>query len=192
LDAKVKLQTVTDNKTPGFKTDEDCNYVFSIKEPEDREYTLSVEKEGYVFQNLNVEIGGATEFEKSVTKTVMLKKLEVGVSSVLRNIYFDYGKATFKQESYTELNKLENMLKQNERINVEISGHTDNVSSAAFNMKLSESRAKAVKDFLVSKGIDTRRVTAVGYGEERPIASNDDEIDGRELNRRVEFKVLNN
>jgi outer membrane protein OmpA-like peptidoglycan-associated protein len=59
-------------------------------------------------------------------------------------------------------------------------------------MKLSLRRAKAVKDYLVSKGIDTRRVTAVGYGEERPIASNDDEVDGRELNRRVEFKVLDN
>ena len=84
------------------------------------------------------------------------------------------------------------MLKQNERIKVEISGHTDNVSSAAFNKKLSSKRANAVKDFLVSKGIDTRRITTVGYGEERPLASNDDEIDGRELNRRVEFKVLEN
>lgn len=84
------------------------------------------------------------------------------------------------------------MLKQNERIKVEIAGHTDNVSSADFNMKLSLKRANAVKDFLVSKGIDTRRVTTAGYGEERPIASNDDEKDGRELNRRVEFKVLDN
>ncbi len=192
LDAKVKLQRVADNTVPGFKMDEDRNYVFSIKEPEAKSYTLSVEKDGYVYQNFNIEIDGATEFEKSVTKMVLLKKLEVGVTSVLRNIYFDYGKATFKQESFPELSKLENMMKQNDRISVEISGHTDNVSSASFNLKLSEKRAQAVKDFLVSKGVDTRRVTAVGYGEERPIASNDDEKDGRELNRRVEFKVLNN
>lgn len=192
VEAKVKLQRVTDNTVSGFRTEAPGVYIFAVKSPEIDEYTLSVESDGYAFQNFTVEIRGASEFERSASITVLMKKLEVGTVSILRNIYFDYGKATFKDASYSELNKLENMLKQNERVRIEIAGHTDNVSSAAFNMKLSLKRANAVKDFLVSKGIDTRRVTTVGYGEERPIASNDDEKDGRELNRRVEFKVLDN
>lgn len=193
LEAKVKLQGAKDNVIVGSRMMEEGVYMFSIKEPDPKSYNLSVEREGYIFQNLIVDIDGASEEEeKTVNKTIELKKLVVGATSVLRNIYFDYGKATFRDESYAELNKLENMLKQNDRVQVEISGHTDNVSSAAFNKKLSLKRANAVKDFLVSKGIDTRRVTTVGYGEERPLASNDDEKDGRELNRRVEFKVLGN
>jgi outer membrane protein OmpA-like peptidoglycan-associated protein len=142
--------------------------------------------------NQSVRIEGASTEAKSLSKTIEMQKLVVGVSSVLRNIYFDFDKATFQNESYNELNKLERMLKQNEALSVEISGHTDNIGGKAYNLQLSKRRAEAVKDFLTSKGIDARRVTAVGYGEANPLASNDDETDGREINRRVEMKVLGN
>ena len=75
-------------------------------------------------------------------------------------------------------------------MSIEIAGHTDAVGTKEYNQNLSVRRALAVKNFLVKKGIDQRRVKAVGYGKSRPLASNDDEADGRELNRRVEFKVL--
>lgn len=192
LDAKVRLQGASDNVVVGSRVMEPGTYEFKIKSEEQKEYQLSAELDGYIFQNLKVTLAGASEDGGSEGKIIEMKKLVVGARSVLRNIYFDYGKAVFRTESYAELNKLENMLKQNENLKVEISGHTDNVSSASFNLKLSQRRANAVKDFLVSKGIDTRRITAVGYGEERPLASNDDEKDGRELNRRVEFQVLGN
>lgn len=192
IEAKVKLQRSNDNLPVGSRTEGPGLYVFSIRNKGAGQYNLSVEMEGYVFQNLVVALEGASVDGSVVNKTVALQKLVVGATSILRNIYFDFGKATFKQESYSELNKLENMMRQNDRISVEISGHTDNVSSAAFNKRLSLLRANAVKNFLTSKGIDTRRVTTVGYGEERPLASNDDEKEGREINRRVEFKVLGN
>ncbi len=118
-----------------------------------------------------------------------MQKLEMGVVSVLRNLYFDFDKATFKQESYNELNKLERMMLQNPNLKVEIAGHTDVVGTKNYNLFLSRKRAEAVKDFLTKKGIDSRRIKIVGYGSSRPLASNDDEKDGRELNRRVEFKV---
>ena len=192
LDARVKLQGLKDNVAVGFSPVGNGAYEFSIKEKSAKDYRLSVEKEGYIFQNQSIRIEGASEQVKTKTLIVELRKLKVGVSSVLRNIYFDFAKATFLQESYNELNKLETMLKQNTGMQVEISGHTDSVGPAEYNKQLSQRRANAVKNFLTSKGIDARRIKAVGYGEDKPIASNDDNADGREINRRVEFKVLGN
>jgi outer membrane protein OmpA-like peptidoglycan-associated protein len=78
---------------------------------------------------------------------------------------------------------------QNPNMKVEIAGHTDVVGTKNYNLFLSRKRAEAVKDFLTKKGIDSRRVSIVGFGATKPLASNDDEKEGREVNRRVEFRV---
>jgi outer membrane protein OmpA-like peptidoglycan-associated protein len=188
LDAKVRLQGAKDNVVVGATSSAPGTYEFSITATNAKDYRLSIEREGYIFQNFAVNIPAAGG--KSQTRTIELRKISVGVSSILRNIYFDFGKATFQEASYAELSKLENMMKQNSGVSVEISGHTDNVGGTAYNKKLSQLRANAVKNFLTSKGIDARRIQAVGYGEEKPLASNDDEAEGREINRRVEFKII--
>jgi outer membrane protein OmpA-like peptidoglycan-associated protein/tetratricopeptide (TPR) repeat protein len=192
LDAKVRLQGLRDNVVVAGTAAGAGGTEFMIRAEEPKDYRLSVELEGYAFVNQNVRLDGASETERTVTRTVELRKLTTGVVSVLRNIYFDFDKATFRTESYTELNKLERMMAENPNLKVEIAGHTDAVGTAAYNKLLSQRRAEAVKDFLTKKGIDPRRITAVGYGKTRPLASNDDEAEGRELNRRVEFKVLGN
>jgi len=192
LDAKVRLQGLRDNVVVAGTATAAGSMEFIIRSEETKDYRLSVELEGYAFVNQNVRLDGASDRERTVTRTVELRKLTTGVVSVLRNIYFDFDKATFRTESYTELNKLERMMAENPNLKVEIAGHTDAVGTAAYNKILSQRRAEAVKDFLTKKGIDPRRITAVGYGKTRPLASNDDEEEGRELNRRVEFKVLGN
>ncbi|HZX74954.1 MAG TPA: OmpA family protein, partial [Cyclobacteriaceae bacterium] len=192
LEANVKLRGVADNVSIMASSKGAGIYEFLITSASPKDYQLSVEKEGFAFVNETLPIDAAGEFAKTATHTVLMRKLEVGVRQVLRNIYFDYDKATFQSTSYNELNKLETMMKQNSGVKVEISGHTDNFGKADYNKQLSLKRANAVKDFLISKGVDTRRVTAVGYGEEKPLVSNDDESDGRSINRRVEFKVLGN
>jgi outer membrane protein OmpA-like peptidoglycan-associated protein len=192
LAAKVSLRGVKDNVIVGSNPVKPGVYEFRITHPDAKDYRLSIEKAGYVFLNEDVNIRGAADREDVVTRTIQLRRLNVGTTSVLRNIYFDYDKATFATESYGELSKLESMLRQNPQIKVEISGHTDNYGHWQYNRTLSQKRAEAVKDFLTKKGIDSRRIKAVGYGESRPLASNDDESEGRELNRRVEFKVLQN
>lgn len=192
LAVKVRMQGVNDNVIVGSTPIEAGVYEFRITSAAAKDYRLSIEKEGYVFHNQNVKIEGATENEKTLTRTIELRKLSVGTTSILRNIYFDYDRASFKTESYNELNKLEGMLRQNSQIKIEISGHTDSYGHWQYNRTLSQKRAEAVKDFLTKKGIDSRRIKAVGYGESKPLATNDDEDEGRELNRRVEFKVLQN
>ncbi|HEY5749139.1 MAG TPA: OmpA family protein [Chryseolinea sp.] len=190
MEPKIRLVGAKDNVIVPMTPKGGGVYEFSVTNAKPKDYRLSVEQEGYVFVNQNLRIEGATSKEKTINKTIEMRKLVVGVFSILRNIYFDFDKASFKTDSYTELNKLEAMLNQNPGMVVEIGGHTDAVGTKEYNVNLSQRRAQAVKDYLVKKGIDTRRVKPVGYGKTKPLASNDDEEDGRELNRRVEFKVL--
>jgi outer membrane protein OmpA-like peptidoglycan-associated protein len=192
LNAKVRLQGLKDNVLVKSIPSEPGIYEFEIVSNKPKDYRLTVELDGYIFQNQKIKIDAASTEEKTLTRTIELRRLTVGVTSILRNIYFDFDRATFKTDSYPELNKLEAMLRQNSNIIVEIGGHTDGVGSKEYNIFLSRKRAEAVKDYLTKKGIDTRRIKVVGYGKTKPLASNDDENDGRELNRRVEFKVLKN
>ncbi len=192
LDAKVKLVGAKDNVIIGSTSNGNGVYEFTIKNGQAKDYRLSVDRDGYAVQNMNVKIQGATTEEKTINRTIELRKLSVGVTSILRNIYFDFDKASFQTESYAELNKLEAMMRTNSNMTIELAGHTDAIGTKAYNMFLSQKRAEAVKDYLTKKGIDTRRIKAVGYGKTKPLASNDDEDEGRELNRRVEFKVLSN
>ena len=108
--------------------------------------------------------------------------------ATLKNIFFDTGKSVLLPASFPELDKLVAALKQNSN-SIEISGHTDNSGNEKENMKLSEARARAVADYLISKGIDAKRVKYKGYGSSKPIADNATE-EGKQKNRRVEFEII--
>jgi outer membrane protein OmpA-like peptidoglycan-associated protein len=165
-------------------------YEFAIMSTVPKEYVVSIELEGYIFENVKVSLGRATEESQTVTRKVQLRKVAVGEVSALRHVFFDFAKASLQEASFDELNMMLTMMKQNQSMQVEIGGHTDDVGSDTSNKKLSQQRADAVKSYLTSSGISSRRIKSVGYGEERPLVSNDDETGGREINRRVEFKVL--
>ncbi len=110
-------------------------------------------------------------------------------SITLNNVQFNTGSDKLKSESEGDLMKLVNILKNNEGLRVEISGHTDNKGKESSNQRLSEKRAKAVKKFLVEHGIDGTQLEAVGFGPSQPVADNDTE-EGRARNRRTEFKII--
>jgi outer membrane protein OmpA-like peptidoglycan-associated protein len=192
VDARIQMQGATDNILLPANQRGIGVMEFTIRSSEAKEYRLAVNSEGYMFINQNIRIEGATDQTKTLGRTVELRRAQSGMVAILRNIYFDFNKATLKQESLTELNKVERMMRENPNIQVEIGGHTDFIGTDAYNMTLSQRRAEAVKDYLVKKGIDPRRIMAKGYGKTRPIASNDDEEEGRELNRRVEFRIISN
>lgn len=121
------------------------------------------------------------------TANTMAMETALEKALVLKNVLFETGKAILLPQSYPELDLLTQHLKDNSSLKVEISGHTDNVGNETVNTKLSEQRAKAVCDYLISKSIDPARMTHKGLGSSTPIASNDSE-EGRKQNRRVEFK----
>jgi outer membrane protein OmpA-like peptidoglycan-associated protein/tetratricopeptide (TPR) repeat protein len=152
-----------------------------------KNYGITVSRPDYLFHSENFNIPDDAEARK-IKKDILLSKLEVGVKVVLNNIFFDFNKATLRKESIAELDRIYKLLTETPSLKIEISGHTDNIGTAAYNQKLSENRAKAVVDFLLKKGIGADRLQFMGYGKTLPVASNDTE-EGRQLNRRTEFKV---
>src|SRR5690606_26153334 len=123
---------------------------------------------------------------QDLKKDIELSRLGQGTTRLL--VFFDFDKSVLKDESKPDLNRAVEFLRQNPGISVEIAGHTDSVGNAPYNKKLSQSRAEAVRQYLVNGGIAASRLEANGYGEERPIADNGTE-EGRARNRRVEMRV---
>ncbi len=105
------------------------------------------------------------------------------------SVYFDSGSATLQPSSYGVLDGVVELLRGNAGVRMEIGGHTDSDGSASYNQDLSRRRAESVRDYLVRKGISASRLTTVGYGESRPVASNATAA-GKARNRRIEFRVL--
>lgn len=114
---------------------------------------------------------------------------ELGKIEIKQKVYFDTGKATIKKVSFQLLNEVAEALRANPSMEVLVEGHTDAVGSDLTNMKLSNARANSVRTYLVQQGIDSTRLTSLGFGETRPISDNDTP-DGREANRRVEFTIV--
>ena len=119
---------------------------------------------------------------------ILLQKADVGTVVVLKNIFFDFDRSDLQPVSFVELDRLVAYLEHN-LVKIEIGGHTDNQGGEAYNDKLSQDRAKAVYDYLVSRGIPAERLSYRGYGMRNPIADNSTE-EGRAANRRTEFKII--
>lgn len=170
------------------------NFVFKSKL---NAFTINVVGNGYKSVVKNIIIPKDYSMpEMTVTITMYPNEVASGEYYEIKSIFFDYGKADLKRESQIDLEKLYNLMSKNPSLYVEIIGFTDSKSSAAFNKKLSEKRAKSAIDYLVAKGISVERFVAKGMGKENPIAINinsdgSDNPDGRQFNRRVDVKILN-
>jgi outer membrane protein OmpA-like peptidoglycan-associated protein len=156
--------------------------------PSGKNYGLAVKSTGYLFHSENFNLPETVDFQE-FNLDIGLKKMEVGSTIVLRNIFFDFDKSTIKPESQAELNRLIKLLKDNPALKIELSSYTDDVGSEEYNTRLSFARSNSVVDYLIAKGISPSRLIPKGYGESKPIDRNDTE-EGRQNNRRTEFKIL--
>lgn len=156
--------------------------------PSGKNYGIAVKKNGYLFHSENFNLPNDADYQE-FDKNVALKKIEVGSVIVLRNIFFDFDKATIRPESANELDRLIKLLNDNPTLKIELGSHTDSKGSDEYNMKLSNSRSKSVVEYLITKGISAARLVDKGYGETKPIDSNDTDA-GCQNNRRTEFKIL--
>lgn len=174
------------NLVSQLQTDENGHYLVTL--PVGKDYVFNVNRKNYLFYSDNFSLT-ANPTDTSFNVDIPLQPIEAGANIVLKNIFFDSKKWELKPESQTELNKLVQLLTDNPGLKIEINGHTDNVGKPADNLSLSEQRAKSVVNFLISKGITSNRLLSKGYGETKPLAPNDSDIN-RAKNRRTELKVL--
>jgi len=188
LQAKFELINLGDGKTVARSVSDPVNGEFMLVLPSDKDYALNVSKDGYLFYSDNFSLKGLHGIDKPFIRNIGLKPVKVGETVILRNIFFDTDKYSLKPESVAELNKLLDLLKANPSIKLELSGHTDIMGTPAHNLELSQNRAKAVYEYLVTSGIAASRLSFKGYGQTRPVDSNDTE-QGRANNRRTEFSV---
>jgi outer membrane protein OmpA-like peptidoglycan-associated protein len=156
--------------------------------PSGKNYGLAVKCTGYLFHSENFNLPEGADFQE-FSLDIGLKKMEIGSTIVLKNIFFDSDKSTIRPESQGELNRLIKLLKDNPGVKIELSSHTDDQGAEDYNMRLSFARSNSVVDYLITKGISPSRLIPKGYGESAPIDVNDTET-GRQHNRRTEFKVL--
>jgi outer membrane protein OmpA-like peptidoglycan-associated protein len=161
------------------------NYLISI--PTGRDYALNVAAKGYLFYSENFSLKDHQDKEPFLLN-VKMKPIKTGNSVVLKNIFFETDSYTLKNESKAELDRLISLLKENPSMKIEITGHTDNQGDVNYNIELSRNRAKSVYEYLTTQDISQARLAYKGYGESKPVASNDTE-DGRSQNRRTEFTV---
>lgn len=169
-------------------------YYFSLNRGQN--YNISYEANGYLFQSENVNVPKQPQYDL-LTKNIVLEKLKAGAKIVLNNIFFDSNKSTLRKESSLEIDKLMKLLTDYPELKIEVDGHTDNKGQDAVNLKLSQSRAQAVVNALLSKGVSKTRLVAKGFGKTQPIAPNtlpDGKPNpaGMQQNRRVEVKIIDN
>jgi outer membrane protein OmpA-like peptidoglycan-associated protein/tetratricopeptide (TPR) repeat protein len=160
-----------------------------------RAIRLTASKENYFTKNLMITSDDLNRVDTLFSPDLCLKAYKVGVPIVIPNVYYDFNKATLREESKIVLDTLYQVLVDNPKMVVQLSAHTDSIGSDKYNLDLSNKRAQACVDYLISKGIAPDRLQAKGYGESQPIAPNslpngEDNPAGRQLNRRTEFTVL--
>lgn len=185
-----------------YVTGTDGKFFFRVYENED--YELIGETDGYLVKRQPYTTRGKMVDPNTLTQlitnvtldtTIVLEKIELNKIFVLENIYYDLDKAEIRPDAARELDKLVQILIDNPEIKIELSSHTDSIATVEYNMDLSQRRAESAVNYMIQRGISPDRMVAKGYGELKPIARNTnpdgtDNPEGRQRNRRTEFKIL--
>jgi outer membrane protein OmpA-like peptidoglycan-associated protein len=188
LEARIDWNDLTLNKSAGVARSDPDSGEYVIVLPGGHKYSYSAEKEGYMGASETLDftdIKAYTEYRHDIVLYPLEKLVEEKITLRVNNIFFDFDKATLRPESYLELNRWVGVLKKYPDLRAEIHGHTCWIGTEEYNQDLSERRATAVLNYLVSQGIAQNRLVMRGFGETKPIASNETRK-GRETNRRVE------
>jgi OmpA-OmpF porin, OOP family len=193
LNAQIIYEDLTNGKELGVATPDPITGIYKVVLPYGKNYGITTKIDGYVGTSQNIDLSKITnnKYLEIEGKDMTVKPVEVGVKVEMNNIFFEFGKAELKPESYPELNRIATFFKSNTKIVSEISGHTDNVGSDEVNNKLSQERADVVRKYLLTQGVPQEKLTAKGYGKNKPKVANDTP-ENQAINRRVEFEILKN
>jgi OmpA-OmpF porin, OOP family len=186
--ASITYIDLSDGKEAGIAHSDPATGNYKIVLPAGKEYGFLAQADSFISVNENIDLSDLQEY-KEMEQDLFLVPIERGETVRLNNIFFSTGNTELLPSSHFELDRLSEIMKAYGNMEIEIAGHTDNTGSEAINLSISQKRAKAVSDYLISKGVPITRMQVNGYGESKPAASNDTE-EGRRLNRRVEFTIL--
>ena len=192
LSASLVYETLPDGVEAGNGISSPLDGSFKMVLPYDKNYSIHAKADHFfsVSENLNLDSLIKAGY-KEIHKDLYLAPIEIGQVVRLNNVFFDFDKWDLRPESFVELDRVVKLLNENPSIEIEMSAHTDSHGSDEYNFKLSDYRARSVMEYIVSKGIAANRITSQGYGETKPEVPNDTD-ENRQLNRRVEFKILKN
>lgn len=189
IQAKISYESLPVGEEIGIIESDPLTGEYQIILPSGNMYGYFAEAEGFVAINANIDLTNTKKFEE-LSIDLFIVPIEKGAVVRLNNIFFDFDKYELKEESFPELSRIIDLLNKNENINILVEGHTDNIGTIEYNLTLSEKRAKAVVEYLEKGEISLNRMQSKGWGKSKPIKSNAYEIDGRAVNRRVEFTIL--
>ena len=187
LEAVIRFDNLNTGKEVGEARSDPRTGDYQIVLSTGKNYGYHAAAPGYLSVNENLELHNLVEYDE-LRKDLLLVPIEIGESIQLRNVFFVQSKALLLPESYPELDRLVQIMRDNKTMEIELQGHTDGRGDPHANLVLSEERVEAVRQYLILKGISEKRIVGKGYGGTRPMFSNDSE-DNRQLNRRVEFKI---
>ncbi|HZK75548.1 MAG TPA: OmpA family protein [Candidatus Kapabacteria bacterium] len=188
VNAVIKYENLETGRDIGSARTSPGTGAYKITLPAGENYGYRAEAPGYVPVSENLDLTKVTEYQE-IERDLVLVPIEKGEVVRLNNIFFETAKAELRPESFAELDRVVKLLEDNSSMEISIGGHTDNVGGAALNVQLSQARAQSVETYLVSKGISVSRMRVKGYGDTKPVATNDTDA-GRQQNRRVEFTIL--
>ena len=206
VSAKIVYEDLATGKEVGVTQSDAQTGSYEIHLPGGKNYGVHAEVDGFLELSQNLDLR-SLKADKTLANTDLLlskrpdadggvRLADLGVTPVekdakitLNNLFFEYKKSTLNSESFPELDRVVELMKKKKTLQVEISGHTDNIGGDAYNMKLSEQRANSVASYLISKGIVKDRIDVKFFGLRNPIESNNTP-EGRQKNRRVEFKII--
>ncbi len=192
ISASLIYETLPEGTIAGNGISSPEDGAFKMVLPFNNNYSIRATADKFFAQSENLNLDSLVkEGYIEIHKDLFLVPIEIGQVVRLNNVFFDFDKWDLRGESFLELNRVVTLLKDNPAIVIEMSAHTDSRGSDNYNVTLSANRAKSVMNYILAKGIDPARITSQGYGETMPVATNDTD-DGRQLNRRVEFKILKN
>lgn len=192
IGASLIYETLPDGEEAGNGFSSPVDGSFKIVLPYDKNYLIRAKADKFfaVSENLNLD-SLVKEGFMEIHKDLYLVPIEIGQVVRLNNVFFDFDKWDLRSESFVELDRVVKLLQENPAIEIELSAHTDSYGSDDYNFKLSDNRAKSCVEYIISKGISSNRIISRGYGETQPVVQNDTP-ENRQLNRRVEFKILKN
>ncbi len=186
--AKIIYEQLDTGIEVGYTNADPVTGEYQILLPAGANYGFLALKDGFVPLSENIDLQELKEY-KEIERDLYLVPMEVGVPFRLNNIFFDFDKSVLKKESFPELDRMLQLMNENPDMTFEVAGHTDWIGSDEYNFGLSQRRADAVLNYFLKNGINASRLSAVGYGESRPIATNATD-EGRAKNRRVELIIL--